>query len=91
MNTKPPLLSLAWVFLVLPSAAAGIIWYAASQPGCMSGIVWAPIALADLPVALVIPWSGNEGLMFLFLGGVQWFLIGVVLQCTFHWIVGRMR
>ena len=91
MDTKPAHLWLAWVLLVLHSAAVGITWYAASQPGCMSGIVWAPIALADLPVALLIPWSGYEGLMFLFLGGVQWVLIGLVLQCLFHWFAGRMQ
>jgi hypothetical protein len=91
MNAKPAHLSLACVFLALHSAAVAITWYAAIQPGCMSGIVWLPIAIADAPVALLIPTTGHEGLMFLFLGGVQWFLIGVVVQGLFQWIVGRMR
>jgi hypothetical protein len=91
MNAKAAHLWLAWTFLVLHSGAVGITWYAASQPGCMSEIVWLPVAIADRPVALVIPWSGHEGLMFLFLGGIQWFLIRVVLQCLFRWIGGRIR
>lgn len=76
-------------------------WQVVAHPGFLSGLHWAPVALIDFPLALLVEPTGADellsgsptatGLTLLIGGGAYWLLIGFAVQAACRRFVRRLE
>ena len=82
----------------------GVLWawrQVVAHPGFLSGLHWAPVALIDFPLALLVELIGADdlvggsptatGLTLLIGGGLYWLLIGLAVQAAWRRFMRRLE
>ena len=76
-------------------------WQVVAHPGFLSGLHWAPLALIDFPLVLLVELTGADdllcgsptatGLTLLIGGGTYWLLIGFAAQASWRRFMRRLE